>query len=176
MEEVWKDIYFIENGIEYDFTGLYEVSNLGRIRSLNYGTTGKSEVLKPTPTKLGYLDIRLSKNGKTKHFYIHQLVARAFLENDNPEVKIEVNHKNENKEDNRAENLEWCDRKYNVQYSLNKKVICVETRQIFDSIKEACEWLDIDYDISHSNISKCCNGKQKTAYGYHWKYVDTEEE
>ena len=99
MEEIWKDI----DGYE----GLYQVSNLGRVKSFNYNRTGKEMNLKPVNTcnGFGYLYVNLNKNGKTRLFYIHRLVAKAFLEN--PDHKSDVNHKDENKTNNCVENLEW---------------------------------------------------------------------
>ena len=184
LEEIWKAIV--------NYEGLYEVSNLGRVRSLNYKRTGKIKVLRPRPSKLGYLDIRLSKNGKVKPFKVHRLVAYAFIPNDNPIEKTQVNHKDFNRQNNSVENLEWVSHKENIKHSwtsdekrakerrekLSKahevtrtRVLCIETERVFDSIREACEWLDIDYDISHGNICACLKGRLKTAYGYHWEYV-----
>ena len=186
--EIWKPIIIEKNGVLYDFTGLYEVSNLGRVRSLNYRHTDKVKVLAPTPDKQGYLKIGLCKNGKRINCLVHRLVATAFIDNVNN--LPEVNHKDENKENNNIENLEWCDRKYNAQYSLKgkkateetrekmsrskhsrfKRVLCVETQQVFNGLRDACDWLRVDYKAA-SNICACCRGKQKTAYGYHWQYV-----
>ena len=104
--EIWKDI----EGYE----GLYQVSNKGRIKSLNYRRTGKERVLSSSPTSSGYLVVCLYKNKKPKPFLIHRLVAEAFIPNS--DNLPEVNHKDENKLNNRVENLEWCDREYNINY------------------------------------------------------------
>lgn len=206
MEEIWKDIYFIENGIEYDYRGKYQVSNLGNVRSLNYHKKGNIQVLKPRKDSGGYLQVCLCKNGKNKNCRVHRLVGYMFLENDSPTIKTLINHKDENKKNNNVNNLEWCTPKYNAQYSNSGKelsqehkqkiskakkgkklsettkkrmsesqkvrVLCIETEQIFNSMEEASEWVGISY----TNISKCCRGEHKTCGGYHWKYVDTEEE
>ena len=101
----------------------YEVSNLGEIRSLYYEGFIGSKILKGKNNSRGYLFVSLHINGKRKNFYIHRLVALAFIPNDNSINKTEVNHINEIKTDNRAENLEWCDRVYNNNYgNRNKKI------------------------------------------------------
>ena len=86
MKEEWKDI----KGYE----GLYQVSNLGRVKSLNYRRTGNEKILSLRKHKNGYVYIGLSKNGKTKHLRVHRLVAETFISN--PNNYLEVNHKDEN--------------------------------------------------------------------------------
>lgn len=104
-EEVWKDI----DGYE----GLYQVSSYGRVRSLHRkGTDGR--IISPSYSSSGYLQIHLCKNGIQKTYQIHRIVAAHFLENENN--LPEVNHKDEVKTNNRAENLEYCTRIYNVRY------------------------------------------------------------
>jgi hypothetical protein len=104
--EIWKDIK--------DYEGLYEVSNQGRVRSLKTGRLRKPK------DNFGYLRINLCKEGIVKFYMVHRLVAEAFIENNNPNL-TQVNHKNENKQDNRVENLEWCDAKYNCNYGNHTK-------------------------------------------------------
>lgn len=112
--EIWKPIA--------NYEGLYEVSNEGNVRSLNYRHTGKVQVLKLSVNRYGYLQVNLhSKEGKQKTYKVHRLVAQAFIPN--PNNLPEVNHKDENKTNNCVENLEWCDRKYNNNYgSRNEKM------------------------------------------------------
>lgn len=167
MEEQWKPIAIEKEGILYDYSGLYEVSNKGRIRSLSYKGHGKVEIMKPGKTEKGYLQIGLSKDEKVKRFYVHRLVATAFIPN--PNNLPEVNHLNEIKTDNRVENLKWTTHKNNAGYSLNKKVICVETGQVFDCMLEAQAWCGLK---SHAPIALCCQGKRKHAGGYSWKYLE----
>ena len=175
MVEEWRDIIIEKNGVVYNFEGKYQVSNYGRVRSLNYRQTGEIRVLKLRKRKDGYLEIGLCKIGKKQEmFKVHRLVATAFIPN--PHGLPEVNHIREfDKEDNSVDNLEWCDRKYNMNYGTriervkekqSKKVVCIETSKVYLSILDVERKLGLD----QSNISKCCKGKYKTAGGYHWKY------
>ena len=110
MIEIWRDIK--------DYEGLYQVSNLGRVKSLDHKRKGKCDsecfnkgrILKQTINHAGYLCVALSKNGVVKHYLVHRLVAEAFVYNPDPVKNIEVDHLNTNPSDNRAENLEWVDR------------------------------------------------------------------
>lgn len=178
MQEVWKDIIIEKNGVLYDYTGLYQVSNLGRVRSLKTNKT-----MKFGSGKGGYLRVGLHKNKKQEWYSVHRLVATAFVPN--PNNLPEVNHLDENTSNNHVDNLEWCTRKENNDYGTRnervgkvlsktrkgsnnpkaKKVVCVETGQIFNCVKEAKQ-------LYKGDISACARGKQKTAGGYHWQYVD----
>ena len=106
MVEIWKDI----KGYE----GLYQVSNLGRVKSLR-----KNIIMKEALKEERYLSITLHKNKTRKSFYIHRLVAQAFVSN--PNNYPEVNHKDENKQNNQMDNLEWCTPKYNANYGTRNK-------------------------------------------------------
>ena len=103
--EVWRDI----DG--YD--GMYQVSDLGRVRSLKFG---KTRVLRPQKDKGGYLYVNLYRYRKMKHLYVHRLVAQAFIPNDD-ESKTQINHINECKSENHFWNLEWCSAQYNLTYN-----------------------------------------------------------
>ena len=125
MEEHWKDIVFEENGIVYDYRGLYQVSNLGNVKSLGNGKSNasKDKTLKPSTNANGYLFIILYKDGKQKYFRIHRLVAHMFIKNDDSINKTEINHIDENKTNNCVDNLEWCTKEYNNNYGThNEKV------------------------------------------------------
>ena len=111
MKEMWKDIPGYER--------LYQVSNLGNVRSLNYNRTGEIKLLKQIPDKGGYKTIQLCKNGKPKHCKIHRLVAMAFIPN--PNNLPAVNHKDENPSNNNVNNLEWCTIAYNNNYGTKKE-------------------------------------------------------
>ena len=104
-QERWKPIF--------GYDGMYEVSDLGRVRSLKFGKTRVLRVQKHTD---GYLLVVLCKYGKRKSFYVHRLVAQAFIPNDNI-FNTEINHINEDKEYNKVSNLEYCDRSYNLSYN-----------------------------------------------------------
>ena len=188
MEE-WKDI----KGYE----GLYQISNLGRVKSLSRidsrGHKLNEKILKPKIRGYGYKAVMLSKNNIHKLYYIHRLVAEAFIPN--PDNLPCVNHIDENKNNNCIENLEWCTRKYNTNYGTRskrqsekmkgkytgsnhpqaRKIKCITTGEIFITIKEACE----KYKIKQPSITACCKGKIKSA-GKHpitgeklvWKYID----
>lgn len=118
-KEIWKDIV--------DYEGLYQVSNLGRIKTLSKnkvtpdGRVGKTKekIMQINHNNWGYCTIALSKKGKKKRFRIHRLVAEAFI--DNPNNYKEINHIDCNKDNNKVENLEWCTRSYNVKYYFEKR-------------------------------------------------------
>ena len=151
----------------------YEVSDSGLVRRI-----GSTKCLKPSVNKDGYLGVVLSKNGKQKGISVHRLVALMFIPN--PENKPEVNHKNENRNDNRAENLEWMTHKNNINYgtrtekaskSRYKKVMAIsltETKVMVFQSESQAEKLG----FGQSCISKCCNGKQKSHKGYKWRYIN----
>ena len=112
MKEIWKDI----EGYE----GLYQVSNFGRVKSLdryvlrNGNSLFVKGIVLSQLNNRGYLTVRLCNSGKYKNYFVHRLVACAFVENLNNYT--EVNHIDEDKHNNDFRNLEWCDRKYNVNY------------------------------------------------------------
>lgn len=103
--EHWKDIE--------GYDGMYQVSDLGRVRSLKFG---KTRVLKQGKNENGYLFVNLHRDGKQKNFLVHRLVAQAFIPNSD-ESKTQINHINEIKSDNRFWNLEYCTQQYNVTYN-----------------------------------------------------------
>lgn len=165
MIEIWKDIDGYEG---------YQVSNLGNVKSLNYGRTGKEKILQPSIKKNGYLMVKLWKDGKLKQYLIHRLVAKAFIPN--PNGYPCVNHKNELKTDNRATNLELVSHSFNANYGTRNKriaeklsipIYCVELDKVFPSIHEAYRQIG----ISDGSICLCLKGKRKSAGGYHWRYI-----
>lgn len=174
--EVWKDVVGYE--------GLYQVSNLGRVKSLpkhkgcGVGYTQKERVLK-SANNGQYLFVILRKDHKSKMCLIHRLVAKAFIPN--PSNKCDVNHINGLKTDNRAENLEWNTRQENIIHSYKNGLANHYTRAILQYDKQGRfvkEWSSIDKAAKSmnkpvTNISKCCRGdRYKTAYGYIWKYKE----
>lgn len=112
QDEIWKDVIIEKNGIIYDYSGLYKVSNLGRIKSYVRSKDGK--IMSPKKEKGGYMQICLRSDGNKEIFKVHRLVATAFLPN--PDNLPQVNHKDENKENNNVNNLEWCSASYNTNY------------------------------------------------------------
>lgn len=165
MKEIWKDIVGYER--------LYQISNLGRVKSLNYNGTKKEKVLKPTLNDNGYYVVYLYKNKRRKTIRVHRLVAETFISNS--KNKPQVNHKDGNKQNNGVENLEWCTNQDNVRHAVKnglckylKPVVCIENNEEYPSIIEA----ERKTNIPNSNIVNCCKGIYKTAGGYHWKYKD----
>lgn len=185
--EIWKDI----EGYE----GLYQVSSLGRVKSLErLNTRGRiihEKILKPVKNRKNfeYRQVSLSKNGKIKNYLVHILVAKAFIENPNDYPM--VNHKDENPSNNSMNNLEWCDAKYNNNYGTRiVRQIATQTNRsdcskpiaqydlkgnlvaIYPSVKEA--WRQTG--ISRSHISDVANGnpKYKTSGGFIWKFIESE--
>ena len=164
-KEEWKAIPGYE--------GLYEVSSEGKVRSLNYRGTGKVRVLKLSVNRYGYLQVHLCKEGKVKNYRVNRLVAQAFIPN--PNNLPEVNHIDEIKTNNRVENLEWCDRQYNMSYGTGneragkahrKPVICLETGQVFSSLTEAALYIGYSQGSLSTAIIKGYKAK-----GYHWIYI-----
>ncbi len=177
MQEIWKDI----EGYE----GLYQVSNLGRTKSLKRKFVKEEKILTYTKNKKGYLQVSLAKNGKTKTERVNRLVAKTFIPN--PKNLPQVNHIDGNKLDNSIENLEWCDCKYNIneawKIGLNKKRFGRENNRsrkveqydlngnfirTWDTIKQAADKLK----INTANIIACCQGKYKKSHGFIWRYEE----
>lgn len=150
MIEEWKDIVGYE--------GLYKVSNIGRV----YGVKRK-HILKHNSNH-GYFLVCLCKCGAEKYFRIHRLVAEAFIPN--PDKLPYVNHKDENKQNNAVDNLEWCTAQYNTEYSQAKPIMCIATGVKYKSVREASRQTGI---AIQSLINACQAGMR--AGGYTWKYL-----
>ena len=184
MSEVWRDI----EGYE----GLYQVSDQGRVKSLERITikkdgrrfTVKERVLKPCDNGRGYLYISLSDGtGEHKRHYIHRLVGEAFVPN--PLEVEDVNHKDENPSNNHASNLEWVTHKENLNYGTRqerarKAIVEAQGRAVRQLSRDG--ELVAEYESLSAagnatgthvpNIIKCAKGIYKTAGGYIWKYKD----
>lgn len=178
MEEIWRDI----EGYE----GLYQVSNLGKVRSLRYKNRDEVRELFLKPHNRGYLQVELYKDGKGKTFTVHRLVAKAFVEG-YAENKV-VNHIDENKQNNVSTNLEWCTMLYNARFynerhqaeihaprGPNKNIRPVnqispdgQVVKTWSNSKEVMRKLG----WSDWSISECCRGNRRSAYGFTWQYAN----
>ena len=190
MEE-WRDVPGYE--------GLYQVSNYGRVKSLNYKRTGREKLLKPGVDGRGYLRVILYKDGKVKHPRVHRLTAQAFMPN--PLNLPQVNHKDENKLNNRVfinedgsvdpekTNLEWCTNEHNCNYGTrNQRVAEANTNgktskrvyqyalngelvAIWSSTAECGR-----IGFNQGAVAACCNNKylreENNKYkGFRWSYT-----
>ena len=166
MQEIWKDIPCSD--------GFYQVSNLGRIKSLKYG---KPRILSSVCCK-GYMYISLHIKGKRVRYSLHRLVAQAFVPN--PLGYGEVNHKDENPLNNCADNLEWCSHKYNMHYgtarlrqslTIGKPVEQLTSDNIPIATYRSAAVAETLLGIKATGIKYCCKGQRKSAGGYIWRYV-----
>ena len=173
MEEVWRDVFGYE--------GLYQVSNKGNVKSLNYRHTGVSKILTPEKDRNGYLTVALYNNGIKKRKSVHRLVAEDFIPN--PNNLPHVNHKDEDKENNTVENLEWCSIEYNINYGTRNKrdaskqgrCVCQYTLEgmllnIYPSAMEASR----QTGLPQGHISACCRNERNRCGNYKWRYKEKE--
>lgn len=172
MQEIWKDI----KGYE----GLYQVSNLGRIKSLNFRGNNKEGLLKPCKNSDGYLNVRLYKDGNGKTLKVHRFVAEAFLSN--PDNLPQVNHKDEDKTNNCVDNLEWCDIKYNCNYGTrtermlknrndeSRPIYQFDSEGIFIKKWDSAKQIEEETGYFHTAIYGCCTNKYLSAYNFYWQY------
>lgn len=184
--EIWKPVVGYE--------GLYEVSNMGRVRSLERinkrGFNLSSKILKPTLNSGGYCIVGLFKNGLQRKILVHRLVAECFLYN--VENKPFIDHINTIRTDNRVENIRWVTTKENqnnpltIKYRKGHTEWCVKgekhhrNKPIIQYDKEGNfikEWFSIresseQNNVKEQNISACCRGKIKYAGGFIWKYKE----
>ncbi len=192
LNEQWRDIPGYE--------GLYQVSNFGRIwsnervvtvdYSNNYRTvvdefkyTQPGKIMKLRQNKGGYVVVSLTKNKIQKKYMVHRLVAQAFIPN--PNNLPFINHKDENKQNNHTNNLEWCDAKYNTNYGT-----CIERRSYKQRYTNSRRRPVVSIDESgnekyylsawdasrqlgayQSNIWKAIHSGKKCS-GYYWKYKE----
>ena len=180
MEEIWKSV----KGYE----GLYEVSNLGRVRSLPrtdaLGRPVKGGIMKARPQKGGYMQIHLrDKNAKRKAHTVHRLVGMAFVQG--YKEGLDINHKNEKRADNRADNLEWCTRAYNLNYNGCHERSIANHKQARAVIQMDCDGGILNEYASIVQAGKAvgidpnlighvcrCRPHYHTAAGYRWKYKE----
>lgn len=185
MEEFWKQVKGYEE--------LYEVSNYGRLKRLPYKNTNYTKghkqtysrsfnggIIKGSVCRNGYRRVTLTKDGVNKYFHVHRLVAEAFIPN--PDNLPFVNHIDEIRTNNRADNLEWCSCQYNNTYKNARKrfaeayiknhsypvkmfTISGEPVQTFPSIREAAKAVGVTSNTIYRAITK----ERKTAAGYIWE-------
>lgn len=185
MTEEWRPLK--------EFDGSYEVSSFGRVRSLDRmiadGRPGvalkrllRGRIMATTPNNHGYLCVYICKDGKKYCKRVHRLVAEAFIPN--PENLPQINHKDENKKNNKVDNLEWCTAEYNMNYgTLPKKLSKRKSKRcmaiypdgaaiVFNSVKEAAE----AFHTSFGNICAACRGERKYSHGLRWVYLKDKGE
>lgn len=188
--EQWKPV----SGYE----GLYEVSDRGRVRSVEKVVTGSSRngglthrmprLLRQNQKRNGYLTVDLCRQGTVRTTLVHRIVAQAFLSN--PDNLSQVNHLNLTKTDNRAENLEWCSPLENMRHaqrngargtsSLRRFIRCRETGAVFAGSYKAAEWVNSerghtgDVPCMARSIRAAATGRTKSSYGFHWEDVIEE--
>ena len=184
------------------YEGLYKVSNLGRILSLNYRNTGKPELMTPTENGHGYLKVELSKNGEYKKCYVHRLIAQTFLPN--PENKPCINHKIEGDEgkkinmvifnedgtvDEEKSTIEWVTYEENNNHGTHNERVAksntngkrskrvIQLSLTGDFIREWPSTMEAERNgFDHSSVGKCCNGKLPHYKGFLWMYYDDYKE
>lgn len=185
-KEIWKDIE--------GFEGLYQVSNLGRIKSLPKKRLNcklpETIIMKPKNTRR-YFQVTLIKDKNRKQCLVHRLVAQAFIPN--PENKPQVNHIDGNGFNNKVDNLEWCTAQENSSHAWKTGLSKTTTKQLehfykikIDNSKRVVQ-MDLNGNVikiwksasdaartikgNVSRICNCCRGGQKTSSGYIWKYL-----
>ena len=186
--EIWKPIP--------GFEGYYEASTMGRIRSVDREVKHrrypgklvrrKSHILKNATLTNGYKATCLNKGGKKIRYKTHRLIAMTFIPN--PEHLPHIDHINNLRYDNRPENLRWCNVCQNVAWReeklkpgdrIRKKVLCKETGRIFKTSYQAADWV-VTKNLTNStnwktiagNIRDACNFSKRTAYKFHWAYLE----
>lgn len=184
MEEVWRSV----KGYE----GYYEVSNMGRVKSLPRKSNGvgrqyrslSERILKPSEDKKGYLMVWLYKGKQRKTMKVHRLVAAAFIPN--PLDKPQIDHINGIKDDNLSSNLRWCTGRENFHNPITYKKNAESKRGVknhkavgvlqytidgrFVKKWECMSDVKREIGIAHSHISSCCRGKRNSAGGFSWRY------
>lgn len=184
--EIWKDI----KGYE----GLYQVSNLGNIKSFSKKRNHQDEIILKPWLSHGYPTVGLFKNNIGIQRRVHRLVAENFIKKENKNHNI-VNHKDGDKTNNNIKNLEWCTQKENVAHAINNHLFNPHNQnhsktkfkrrnlkpiiQLDKNGKVLKKWAciaDVERELGYKNshITECCKGKLKSSRGYIWKYEEKE--
>ena len=154
--EIFKDIE--------GYGGKYQISNKGSVKNKI-----KGNILKPWKEGIGYYEVSLSYKGRRTKYKVHRLVAMYFIPN--PKGNPIINHKDENKLNNNADNLDWSTYKLNNKEITDrnyKKVKCIETGEVFNSYALAQKWLGAK---NSRGVYQACNGILKTYKGYRWQLI-----
>lgn len=164
-KEIWKDVK--------DYEGLYQVSNYGNVKRIkdNY-------IFKQNKNSRGYRIITFTKNKKEKSVSVHRIVAETFISN--PNNLSQINHIDGDKMNNKVDNLEWCTQSENMKHAYKtgleikkgKKVKQYDLEGNYIKTWNKMNEAEKEMNITHGKISQVCRGKQKTAYGYIWRYCD----
>lgn len=180
-KEIWKPIEGYEDR--------YEISNLGRVKSFARKDSNnhllKERILKPKINRDGYFYLQLCNDGNKKGFFVHRLVACAFI--DNPHNYPIINHKDENKLNNNVSNLEWCTVLYNNRYGTKgirtgkhfaKAVVQLTLEGVYVDTFKSLHEISRKYGYAPINISRCCNHvpRKFSAYGYKWLFESEYKE
>lgn len=163
-----SDDFLTNHGNIPDYPDYY-ITSCGRVWSFK-----RNKFLSPKNNGKGYLFVTLyNENGK-KNFYLHRLVAEVYLSN--PENKPQINHIDACKENNCVNNLEFVTHLENMKHAHDtgllktRKVCCIETGEIFNSVNDAARAVERD----RTSMSRCLRGKYKTCGKYHWEYYEEE--
>lgn len=178
FENVWIDVVGYE--------GLYQVNGKGEVKSLNYRNTGKEKIMRTWKNNKGYLYVDLCKNCKYERFLVHRLVYEAFY--GKIPAGMEIDHIDTNRQNNSVENLRCVTHKENKNNQITKVKSRENTRKICGKpviqytkdgqfVKRWECGIDIKRELGYdqANISACCLGKYKQAYGYVWKHEEKDQ-
>lgn len=175
----YETLYYADtDGNIYSKDRIISMKNPNKKTNTNITFIKKGICLKPHKKKNGYYVVTLCKNGKKEEVLVHRIIAQTFLPN--PKNLPEVNHKDENPENNKLSNLEWCTRNYNYFYGTaterrknnqpSKSVIQFDKNNYFLNKYSSIHEAERITGVKHYNIITVCKGKRKTAGGFIWKY------
>ena len=180
MQEEWRDVVGYE--------GLYQVSNIGLVKSMQTWRGTRERILKEKRADNGYCLVEIYKSKERKTHLIHRIVAEAFIPN--PDNKPEIDHIDGTRDNNKIDNLRWCTRKENHNFPIYRKrrsnvmigrtgksngksraVVCIDTSVVYFGTREAQRMTG----VNQGSISAVCRGKLKTAGGFRWQYANKED-